>query len=241
MKKQRLDDLLIKNGLIEEKKEAFVPVTEGRVFVDGQKAISPSQPVAADARIEIRGGDEYVGRGAYKLEAALEAFKIDVEGKICADIGSATGGFTEVLLRRGAQKVYAIDTARGKLALSLRNDTRVCVMEETDVRHVELPEKIDIAAIDVSLIPLEGILPSVGTLLKKSGIVIALFKPQYQTRDQKDLRHGIVKDDETRERLITQFSEWAEKNNWKILQKIESPIKGDKGNVEYLFYLEYKT
>lgn len=240
-KNLRLDEVLINEGLVKNKNEAFITVTEGKVFVDGAKMVSPAQMVKPDAKIEVRGGLQYVGRGAFKLEGALKNFGINVLGKICADVGSATGGFTEVLLRRGAEKVYAIDTAKGKLASKLRDDPKVIVMEGMDVRDLEkLPEQADIAVIDISLIPLEGILPSVARLLKKSGEVIALFKPQYQTRDQKILRHGIVKDDAEREKLLFNFTNWSKENGWSIMGQMESPIKGGEGNTEFLLHMQQK-
>ena len=241
MKKQRLDEYLIEHKFASDKNEAFVIVTEGRVFVEGQKAVSPSQMVVLSAQIEVRSLKSYVGRAAYKLEGALNAFGVDPSGLVCVDIGAATGGFTQVLLLRGARKVYAIDTAKGKLAPKLREDPRVVVMEETDIRHVErLPELVDLATIDISLISLTQILPHAKRLLKSDGIVIALFKPQYETRDPAMLRHGIVKDDAAREQLLNDFTQWLAGNNWHIEGKIESPIRGAEGNVEYLFMLRPK-
>lgn len=238
MKKQRLDAYLIEHTFASDKNEAFVIVTEGRVFVEGQKAVSPSQLVAPSAWIEVRLINPYVGRAAYKLEGALKAFNVEVEGLVCIDIGAATGGFTQVLLLRGAQKVYAIDTAKGKLAPKLREDPRVVVMEETDIRHVEeLPELADIATIDISLISLTQILPHAKRLLKQGGIVVALFKPQYETRDPRMLVHGIVKDDMSREQLLNDFTQWLAENNWHVEGKMESPIRGSEGNLEYLFKL----
>lgn len=242
MGKKRLDEILVEKELVKNKQGAFIVVTEGRVFVNGQKAVSPAQPVGVDAKIEIRGEKKFVGRGAIKLAAALEKFRIEVGGKICADIGAATGGFTEILLRQGAKKVYAIDTARGKLALKLRNDFRVVVMEETDIRHLgTLPDSVDLITIDVSLLPLEQILPHAARFLKAGGEVVALFKPQYQTRDQKILQRGIVKDKNARERLLENFRQWAEKHGWEILGETESPIKGSEGNAEYLLHLESES
>ncbi|MBI2640632.1 MAG: TlyA family RNA methyltransferase [Candidatus Sungbacteria bacterium] len=236
--KKRLDGILIEKGWARDRQEAFIIVTEGRVFVEGQKATSPAQQVYPDARVEVRGPREFVGRGAYKLEAALEKFKIDVSGKICADIGAATGGFTEVLLKYGARKVYAIDTARGKLAPKLREDSRVAVMEGVDVRDIEsLPDPIEIATMDVSLIPLENILPHMRHFLKLRGDIIALFKPQYQTRDSKILRHGVIRDTKEREGLLENFLQWAEEHGWKIMGQMESPIRGGSGNAEYLIWL----
>lgn len=232
---------LIEHKFASGKDEAFIIVTEGRVFVDGQKAVSPAQMVLPSAQIKVREIMPYVGRGAYKLEGALKSFDIKVDGLVCIDIGAATGGFTQVLLQRGARKVYAVDTAKGKLAPKLRDDQRVIVMEETDIRHLEgLPELVDIATIDISLIPLREILPYAKQLLKPDGFVVALFKPQYETRDATMLHHGIVKDDATREHLLNDFSLWLVDNRWRIDGKMESPIRGSEGNVEYLFKLNPK-
>lgn len=241
MKKQRLDEYLIREGFAADRPAAFVIVTEGRVSVDGQKAVSPAQLITASQHIEVREKSPYVGRGAYKLKAALEEFQIDAAGKICADIGAATGGFTQILLERGAKKVYAIDTARGKLALKLREDPRVVVMENSDVRNLSsLPDRIELASIDVSLISLRDILPAVARLLDVNGMVAALFKPQYETRNPKLLIHGIIKDDEAREALVREFGAWAQEHGWMIKGQIVSPIRGSKGNVEYLFHLQLK-
>lgn len=238
MGKQRLDKILIKKGLTKDQKSPFIVITEGQVFVNGQKAVSPAQLVDAGAKIEVREGRQYVGRGAYKLEAALEKFGINVSGKICADIGAATGGFTEVLLKHGAKKVYAIDTARGKLAPKLREDPRVVVMERVDVRDLErLPEVADCVTIDISLIALENILPHTRRFLKPQGDVIALFKPQYETRDAKILKHGVIKDSAARERLLSDFIEWIKEKRWTVKNWMESPIRGSEGNIEYLIYL----
>ncbi len=216
-------------------------ITGGTVFLNGQKAISPAQLANPDAAIQIRGTNAYVGRGAYKLEGALEKFGINVAGMTCADIGAATGGFTEVLLRRGAARVYAIDTAHGKMAMKIREDPRVTVMERTDVRTLaSLPEKMDCVVIDVSLISLRDILPHAARLLSPDGIVVALFKPQYETRDPAMLRHGIIRDHEKRENLAADFQQWLTAHKWSIMGRMESPIKGSEGNTEYLFYLAHK-
>jgi 23S rRNA (cytidine1920-2'-O)/16S rRNA (cytidine1409-2'-O)-methyltransferase len=286
--KKRLDDLLIDRRLAGSKEESFVMVTEGRVFVQGQKAVSGSQIVDVDASLEVRSPARFVGRGAYKLESALDQFGIEVDGKACMDIGAATGGFTQVVLDRGARRVYAIDTARGKLATKLRYDPRVVVMEGMDVRDVDvscggfqrdglekgasknssvspatasgqeflvaafsrsasgvdqpslyhLPERVNLVTIDVSLIGLRNILPHAGRFLIDNGEVVALFKPQYETRDQTRLRRGVVKDERYRRELLKNFLGWAEGEGWEVKGTMESPIKGMKGNVEYLLYLK---
>lgn len=239
MKKKRLDEILIKKEMVKTKEEAFIVVTEGRIFVEGQKAISPAQPVDENARIEMRQGREFVGRGALKLKAALEAFNVPLKGKTCLDVGAATGGFTQVLLKNGAGKVYALDTAFGKLDPKLREDPRVIVMENTDIRQAQgsLPDHFDCITIDVSLIPLEEILPHLHEFLKPEGYVIALFKPQYQTRDPKILEHGVIKDDRERQILLDNFFKWCKENSWTVEDYIESPVQGSKGNVEYLLLL----
>lgn len=241
MKKRRLDEILLKSGKAKDKQEAFVIVTEGRVTIDGQKAVTPAQMVAEGAAVAVRERAPYVGRGAYKLAAALDAFPVEIAGKICADIGAATGGFTQVLLERGAAKVYAIDTARGKIALKLREDPRVEVMEGTDARDLaSLPEPVDLAVIDVSLISLRDILSAARRLLAPRGAVVALFKPQYETRDPALLRHGIIRDAKSREDLFTDFRGWLIAHGWGIMDWMESPIRGAKGNAEYLFLLNPK-
>jgi len=238
MKKQRLDDYLIEHKFCSGKDEAFVIITEGRVFMEGQKAVSSAQIITPSGKIEVRGEKKYVGRGAYKLEGALDAFGVEVGGLVCIDIGAATGGFTQVLLQRGAAKVYAIDTAKGKLAPKLRDDPRVVVMEETDIRHVEkLPEFADLATIDISLISIREILPHARRLLKLDGCVIALFKPQYETRDPRILIHGIIRDATARVVLLENFIVWLGMHNWQVIKQIESPIHGSGGNTEYLFKL----
>lgn len=236
----RLDEILKELGFISNKNEAFVLVTEGRVLVNGQKAISPAQSVNPEAKIEIRENKPYVGRGAYKLEAALKKFNLSATEKICADIGAATGGFTEVLLKYGAKKVYAIDTSRGKLALKLRTNPRVVVMEGTDIRskEIRLPDVINLVTIDVSLLPLRRILPFVKRFLDSKGAAIALFKPQYETYyNPKILKHGVVRDPADREKLLNDFIAWTKENGWKVKDRMESPITGGKGNVEYLLWL----
>lgn len=240
MKRERLDDYLIRHGYASDKDEAFIVVTEGRVLINDQKAVSPAQFITDSDRIDVRRGREYVGRAAHKLKAALDTFDIiDMKGWVCADIGTATGGFTEVLLLRGAARVYAIDTARGKLALKLRQNPRVIVMEETDVRDLDhLPELIDLVTIDVSLVRLRSILQVAAKFLAPKGSVVALFKPQYETRDPSILRHGVIRNPDDAKRLMEEFIGWAEENGWKVEKWIESPIRGHKGNAEYLLYLK---
>ncbi len=254
MPKQRLDEVLIGRGDVGDEIDAFIAVTEGRVFVNGQKAISPSQEIGEEDRIEVKPVREFVGRGAEKLNAALAAFGIDAAGKTCADVGAATGGFTEVLLKRGAKRVYAIDAGRGKLDPELRADPRVTVLEGTNVLSMKpLPERMDIITVDVSLISLRRVLPIVRGWLAEAGSaapaggraspteggrVIALFKPQYEVIDKRLLRHGVLEDEAARGRTLEKFRSWLAANNWREIGMMESPIRGSEGNAEYLFYLK---
>lgn len=239
MPKQRLDERLLETEAARDACDAFVIVTEGRVFVNGQKAIAPGQLISDTDAVEVHKPREYVGRGAYKLEAALERFSVKVTGKICTDIGAATGGFTEVLLKHGAKKVYAIDAGRGKLDLKLRQDLRVITLEETNALTMPPPaEAIDAVTIDVSFTSLRLILPKIVAWLSEKGSVIALFKPQYEIKDKSKLRHGIVEDADVREEAIRDFRSWLRENGWLELGFMESPIRGGEGNVEYLFHLQ---
>jgi len=242
MKQTRLDEILIERNFAKDRGDAFVVVTEGRVFVNGQKAVSPAQVVAPDDIIEIRSGKEFVGRGAYKLDAALNEFRISPQDAVCADIGAATGGFVEVLLKHGAKKVYAIDAGRGKLDLKLREDSRVIVMEETNVLGMDpLPERVALATIDVSFTSLRFVLPAIRPWLEKEGMVVALFKPQYEIEDKTLLKKGIVRSDEARDDALESFRAWLQVNDWEEAGFMESPIRGSGGNVEFLFHLKSRA
>ena len=225
--------------MVSSQREAFIVVTAGRVFVNGQKAVSPSQMVRETDTIEVRPEREFVGRGALKLEAAIREWGIDVDDKACADVGAATGGFTEVLLKRGAVKVYAIDAGRGKLDLKLREDPRVVVMEETNVLTMPpLPEPIDVVTVDVSFTSLRLVLPKIRPWLSGQGSAIALFKPQYEIEDTSLLKHGVLRDERARLELVERFRAWLKESGWRERGFMESPIRGSEGNVEYLFYLQ---
>lgn len=238
MKKSRLDDALIKMGFARDRQDAFIVITEGRVFVNGQKAVSPAQAVEEGAGVDVRRAAEYVGRGAYKLAAAIKEFGIEARGKTAADIGAATGGFVDVLLKAGARKVYAIDAGRGKLDSRLREDSRVSVMENTNALGLEsLPEPVDLITADVSFTRLEILLPNVRAWMAPGAEAVVLFKPQYELDDKSALRHGIVRDERERERVALRFSEWLRAHGWRERGRMESPIKGSGGNTEYLFHI----
>ncbi len=240
--KKRLDEILVKREFVDNIEEARQLAMEGFAIVDGQKSVSGAQLFPPDVGIRLRKRKKFVGRGALKLQAALEVFDINIKDKICVDIGAATGGFTEVLLNHGASKVYAIDTTYGKLADKLREDLRVVVMERTDARDTVLPDLPDggptIAVMDISLIPLKDILPTTRILLKNGGDIICLLKPQYEIRDPRILHHGIVSDKNDQNRILQEFIDWANENDYKVLNYMTSPIKGRSGgNREFLLHL----
>lgn len=242
MKKKRLDDILLERGIAGSKENAGNMILAGEVLVHGQKAIAPSQTFSGDSAIEIRPPSKYVGRGGEKLAHALNSFGIAVGNKTALDIGSATGGFVDVLLQNGAKKVYAVDTARGKLDLKLRTDPRVKVLEETNILNLNaLPERADLISIDVSLTSLRTVFPILHRFLKEGGEVVALFKPQYEIEDKSALRHGVVKDDAAREKTFTDFLHWLKENGWHVLAKTQSPIRGSEGNIEYLIHTRPKS
>ena len=181
--KDRLDILLVKRGLAESREKAKAVIMSGIVYVDGQKEDKAGQTFSENVNIEVRGNTlKYVSRGGLKLEKAMECFDVDVENKVCMDIGASSGGFTDCMLQNGAIKVYAVDVGHGQLAWKLRNDERVTVMEKTNIRYVkpeDIGEQIDFASIDVSFISLSKVLPAAYNLLKENGEIVALIKPQF--------------------------------------------------------------
>ncbi len=214
-------------------------IRAGRVRVDGERAEKPGITVSMDNTVIVTEGKEYVGRGALKLQHALEVFTVDISAMVCADVGSSTGGFTEVLLRNGASKVYAIDVGYGELDYKLRMDTRVVVMERTNARYVEkLPEQIDLISIDVSFISLEKILPVVKGWLSPGGRIIALIKPQFEAARGEIESGGIVRNPEVHTRIVSATRKFAESLSLHVLGTTESPILGGDGNREFLIAMQ---
>jgi 23S rRNA (cytidine1920-2'-O)/16S rRNA (cytidine1409-2'-O)-methyltransferase len=204
------------------------------VTVDDQPATRPAQPVTHDARIALRDeGPNYVSRGALKLEAALDQWHIDPSGLVALDVGASTGGFTDLLLRRGAQRVYALDVGYGQLHYKLRSDPRVVLMERTNVRHLTtLPELVDLAVADVSFISLRLALPAVFPLVKST--IVALIKPQFEAGRGQVGKGGIVRDTKVHDQVISELRAWSTSQPWQIQDVIASPITGATGNVEFL-------
>jgi 23S rRNA (cytidine1920-2'-O)/16S rRNA (cytidine1409-2'-O)-methyltransferase len=212
----------------------------GQVRADGQLVDKPSTMLPGDIRLEVVQRPKYVSRGGEKLEAAIEGFGINVEGKICADVGASTGGFTDCLLQNGAAKVYAIDVGKGQLDWKLRQDARVVVMEETNARYVEsLPEKMELVTIDASFISLKTLLPVVKGWLDSMGELIALIKPQFEAgKVDVGKGKGVIRDIQIHRRVLEEVLGFVESQGLGVKDLIKSPILGPKGNVEFLAWVK---
>src|SRR5215207_7316429 len=245
MPKVRLDVLLVERGLAESRAKAQAMIMAGQVRVADQVALKPATAVQADSILTVDSGPRFVSRGGEKLDAALEAFAIDVTALTCADVGSSTGGFTDCLLQRGAAKVYAIDVGKGILHWKLRNDRRVVVMEETNARFVEsLPEQVSLVTVDASFISLKILLPVVKKWLSERRTreeridVIALIKPQFEA-GKKDVSRGdgVIRDPEIHRQVLLEVLTYARQEGFAIQGLIKSPLLGPKGNAEFLVWL----
>lgn len=241
MSKTRLDVLLVERGIFESREKAKAAIMAGEIFVNGQRSDKAGMTFDAECEIEFRGSsNEFVSRGGFKLKKALAYFGVLPEGKICLDCGASTGGFTDCLLKNGAVKVYSIDVGYGQLAWSLRNDPRVVSMERTNIRYVteeQVPDKIQIAAIDVSFISLKLVLPVLRKLLSADGEVVCLIKPQFEAGRDKVGKKGVVRDRETHLEVLKSFVEYSTANGFYVCDITFSPIKGPEGNIEYLGHL----
>ena len=238
MSKKRLDILLVERELVDSRQRAQALILAGKVAVNGSASIKAGALVDENADLVIRESLKYVSRGGLKLEGALDAFGVEPRGKVCADVGSSTGGFTDCLLQRGAARIYALDVGYGQLAWKLRSDPRVLVMERVNVRYLQnLPELIDLATIDVSFISLTQILPAVKLFLQPYGQVIALVKPQFEAGREEVGKGGIVRDAAIHRAVVEKIVHYALANNWRVLGLCRSPITGMEGNVEFFIHL----
>lgn len=237
--RQRLDLALVERGLVNSRARAQAMVRAGLVRVGGALTDRPDQMIAADQQIELAGSTGYVSRGGEKLAAALDAFGIDPRGRRGLDVGASTGGFTDVLLQRGAERVIALDVGYGQLAWSLRQNPRVTVMERVNIRHLDqLPEPADLAVIDVSFISLRLVLPRVRELLSPPGDVVALVKPQFEVGKGAVGKGGVVRDPEQHEMVLSELRRFAGEIGYQVAGPIPSPVLGAKGNREFLLYLK---
>lgn len=240
--KLRLDVALYERGFAESREKAKALIMAGIVFVNNQKSDKAGNTIKADDIIEVRGETlKYVSRGGLKLEKAMTAFELGLEGFICADIGASTGGFTDCMLQNGAKKVYAIDVGYGQLAWKLRTDERVVNLERTNFRYVteeQIPDKLDFCSVDVSFISLSLILPVMRGILKDNGRAVCLIKPQFEAGKENVGKKGVVREKSVHIAVIDKIKNIINENKFSLLGLDFSPVKGPEGNIEYLCYIE---
>ena len=241
MKKVRLDQLIFDRGLSESREKAKATVMSGIVYVNGNKEDKPGAQVLPDCEIEIRGKTlPYVSRGGYKLEKALKVFNISPEGYTCIDCGASTGGFTDVLLQNGADKVYAIDVGYGQLAWKLRNDPRVINIERTNARYLSseiIPEQVALAVTDVSFISIKLIIPVLKKFIRDDGAIVCLIKPQFEAGRDEIGKKGVVRDKKVHEAVIRDILSFMPTIGFSVTGIDYSPITGPEGNIEFLLYM----
>lgn len=241
MAKKRLDVLLFEKGLCPSRERAKTAIMEGIVYIAGQKAGKAGDMVDENAELEVRGNENaFVSRGGKKIEKALNYFNIDPTDLVVMDVGASTGGFTDCLLQQGASKVFAIDVGYGQLAWKIRSDPRVVVMERTNIRYVtpeDLGEPLDLSVVDVSFISLKIVLPAIQKLLKPTGQVLCLIKPQFEAGKENVGKKGVVRDPAVHAQVLRDFTALAASLNLTIRNLTFSPVKGPEGNIEFLAHL----
>jgi len=242
--KVRLDRMLFEKGFVESREKAKALIIAGEVLVNGIVTDKAGAQMTPDAELTIKSKMPFVSRGGLKLEQAVNEFNIELKNRTAMDVGASTGGFTDCMLQHGAVKVYAVDVGYGQFDWRLRKDERVVLLEKTNVRYLQkssVPDEIDIATIDVSFISLTKVIPNVLEFLKPEGEILALIKPQFEA-ERKDIgKGGVVKDESKRLEIVETIKIWAEGTGLDILGITPSPIKGPKGNVEYLIYMKKQS
>lgn len=240
--KERLDVLLVSQGLAASREKAKAIIMSGNVLVNGQREDKAGTMIDVKAEITVKGGQlKYVSRGGLKLEKAMSHFDLTLEGRVCMDVGASTGGFTDCMLQNGAVKVYSVDVGHGQLDWKLRNDPRVVCMEKTNIRYVtpeDIEDRIQFSSIDVSFISLTKVLGPVKALLTEDGQIVCLIKPQFEAGREKVGKKGVVREKSTHLEVIEKVMEFAVSIGFEILNLEFSPIKGPEGNIEYLLYLQ---
>ena len=243
--KERLDVLLVKQGLAPSREKAKAIIMSGNVFVAGQREDKAGSVFDEAAVITVKENPlKYVSRGGLKLEKAMQCFPITLAGSVCMDIGASTGGFTDCMLQSGAAKVYSVDVGHGQLAWKLRNDERVVCMEKTNFRYMvpsDIQDALDFASVDVSFISLTKILIPARNLLKESGRMVCLIKPQFEAGREKVGKKGVVREPEIHREVIAKVIDFADLTGFSVQGLTYSPVKGPEGNIEYLVFLEKKT
>jgi len=237
--KRRIDSLLVDRGLAESRAKAQALIMAGEVKVDGRVVSKAGTMVAEDLAITVSEPPPFVGRGGLKLDYALDRFQIDVSSRVVVDVGASTGGFTDCLLKRGASRVYAIDVGYGQLDYRLRQDSRVVVMERVNARYpITLPEEADLITVDVSFISVHKIIPSVIRLLKETGDVLVLIKPQFEARKNEVGKGGVIKRPLVHARVLGRFIAWMTEHNLRLGGLVASPVLGASGNREFFVWLK---
>jgi len=238
MAKQRADQLLVDRGLAESRTRAQALILAGLAFVGDRKIDKAGQQIAEDAAISVKGRDHpWVSRGGIKLDHALTHLGWDIAGAVAIDVGSSTGGFTDVMLNRGAARVYAVDSGTNQLAWKLRQDDRVIVHEQTSARVLtadHIPEPVDLIVCDASFIALSKVLPVPMAFAKAGARLVALIKPQFEAERHEVGKKGVVRDAVVHARVCTEVRDWLERSGWRVVETVESPITGPEGNVEFL-------
>jgi len=236
--------MMVEQGLAPSREKAKAYIMAGEVYVNGQKEDKAGSMFAETAKLEVRGKTlPYVSRGGLKLEKAMKNFGVELEGKVCMDVGASTGGFTDCMLQNGAVKVYSVDVGHGQLDWKLRNDERVVCMEKTNIRYVtpeDIEEPVDFSSIDVSFISLTKVLLPVRNLLSQDGQIVCLIKPQFEAGREKVGKKGVVRDPAVHKEVIEKVIAFAKEQYLQPLALDFSPIKGPEGNIEYLLYLQKK-
>jgi 23S rRNA (cytidine1920-2'-O)/16S rRNA (cytidine1409-2'-O)-methyltransferase len=230
--------LLVENGLAEDQRGAQALVMAGSVTADGKPVAKPGMSVPQNAQLAVAERARFVGRGGLKLEYALDAFGLEVMGKVALDVGASTGGFTDCLLKRGAARVYAVDVGKGQLDWRLRQDGRVTVKEGINARYpLELPEAVDLATVDVSFISVTKVIMPAAEALKPAGSLVVLVKPQFEARKTEVGKGGVVRDPAMHARVLGRFINWATDNGFRVEGLVASPIEGAEGNREFFVLL----
>jgi len=241
-KKERIDVFLVENKYFDSREKAKRAIMAGMIYVDGNIMDKPGSTVAEDSLVEIKGNSlRYVSRGGLKLEKAVEEFSLILEDKVCMDIGASTGGFTDCMLQNGATKVYSVDVGYGQLDWKLRNDCRVVNMERTNIRYVtvgDIEEKLDFVSIDVAFISLRLVLPVAYELMKDDSEIVFLIKPQFEAGREHVKKNGVVKDKEIHIEVVEEILSFASSLGFQYENVSFSPIKGPKGNIEFLGYFK---
>jgi 23S rRNA (cytidine1920-2'-O)/16S rRNA (cytidine1409-2'-O)-methyltransferase len=240
--KERLDIMVVNSGMADTRTKAQNLIQEGKIFVNGIREDKPGTMIKIDALIELKGEvQKYVSRGGYKLEKAIDVWNLDLNNKICMDIGSSTGGFTDCMLQNGAVKVYAIDVGTNQLDWKLRNDNRVVSLEKTNARNIDKTtvnnDKIDFVSMDVSFISITKILDAIYNIIDEDTVFISLLKPQFEAKKEDVQKGGIITDENMHKEIILNVLNYAVSNKFDIIDLNYSPIKGPSGNIEFLVNL----